>query len=113
DLSSVTTGDSDRDGALPGDEFFNVDKFPKAHFVSRRFRQDGKQVIADGTLTMKGVSKPVSLAVTVNPAVTGATMSVTSELNRLDFNVGSGDYADTSTIGETIKVDAQLKLAEK
>lgn len=113
DLASVVSGDSDRDGALPGEEFFNVAKFPVAHFVSSGFRQAGSDVIADGTLTIKGVSKPVSLKVTFAPAGTGATLGVTTTLNRLDYKIGEGEYADTSTIGADVKVKADLKLAAK
>ncbi|HEY8682719.1 MAG TPA: YceI family protein, partial [Rhodanobacter sp.] len=50
-LAGVKTGDKDRDGALPGADFFDVAKFPQAHFVSTGFHQNGAQVIADGNLT--------------------------------------------------------------
>ncbi|MBV8159234.1 MAG: YceI family protein, partial [Dyella sp.] len=53
DLSSVKTGDNDRDSALPGADFFNVAKFPKAHFVTTGFRQNGALVVADGNLTLR------------------------------------------------------------
>lgn len=113
DISSVATGDSDRDNALPGDEFFDTATFPKAHFVSTAFRQDGDKVIAEGTLTMKGVSKPVSLDVGFTPNGSDATLAVTTKLDRSDFNVGTGDYADTSTIGADVTVNGKLNLAAK
>ena len=113
DLASVKTGDKDRDGALPGSDFFNVAKFPKAHFVTTGFRQNGAQVIADGNLTLRGVTKPVSLNVSFKPAGTGATLDVAGTIKRLDFGVGGGDYADTSVIGGDVKVNAHLVLAAK
>lgn len=113
DLASVKTGDSDRDGALPGADFFNVAKFPKAHFVTTGFRQNGAQVIADGNLTLRGVTKPVSLNVTFKPAGTGATLDVAGSVKRLDFGVGGGDYADTSVIGADVKINAHLVLTAK
>ena len=113
DLSSVKTGDKDRDGALPTADFFNVAKFPKAHFVTTGFRQNGAQVIADGNLTLRGVTKPVSLNVTFKPAGTGATLDMAGTVKRLDFGVGGGDYADTSVIGGDVKVNAHLVLASK
>lgn len=112
-LASVKTGDSDRDGALPGPDFFDVAKFPKAHFVTTGFRQSGGKVIADGTLTLRGVTKPVSLEVTFKPQGSGATLDVAGTLQRLDFGVGTGDYADTSVIGGEVKVAAHLQLAAK
>ena len=112
-LASVKTGDKDRDGALPGSDFFNVAKFPQAHFVTTGFRQNGAQVIADGSLTLRGVTKPVSLMVTFKPQGNGATLDVAGTVKRLDFGVGTGDYADTSVIGADVKINAHLQLAPK
>lgn len=112
-LASVKTGDSDRDGALPGADFFNVSKFPKAHFVSTNIHQVGATVVADGNLTLRGVTKPVRLDVTFKPQGSGATLDVSGSVKRLDFGVGSGDYADTSVIGAEVKVAAHLQLAPK
>jgi polyisoprenoid-binding protein YceI len=112
-LASVKTGDNDRDTALPGADFFDTAKFPKAHFVTTGFRQSGGKVIADGTLTLRGVTKPVSLEVTFKPQAGGATLDVAGTVKRLDFGVGTGDYADTSVIGGDVKVTAHLQLAPK
>ena len=112
-LASVKTGDSDRDSALPGEAFFDAAKFPQAHFVTTGFRRSGNQVIADGTLTLRGVSKPVSLQVNFAPRVGGATLDVSGAVQRLDFGVGSGEYADTSVIGAEVKITAHLQLAAK
>ena len=113
DLTSAKTGDNDRDGALPGADFFNAAKFPQAHFVTTGFRQSGAQVIADGNLTLRGVTKPVSLNATFKPAGSGATLDVTGSVKRLDFGVGGGDYADTSVIGADVKINAHLVLTAK
>ncbi len=112
-LASVETGDSDRDSALPGEAFFDVAKYPQAHFVTTGFRKNGNQVIADGTLTLRGVSKPVSLQVGFAPQGSGATLDVSGAVQRLDFGVGSGEYADTSVIGAEVKITAHLQLAAK
>lgn len=113
DLSSAKTGDKDRDGALPGSDFFNAAKFPQAHFVTTGFRQNGAQVIADGNLTLRGVTKPVSLTVVFKPQGTGATLDVSGAVKRLDFGVGGGDYADTSVIANDVKINAHLVLTAK
>jgi polyisoprenoid-binding protein YceI len=113
ELASAKTGDSDRDGALPGADFFDVAKYPEAHFVSTGFRREGGKVIADGQLTLRGVTKPVSLAVEFRPQGGGATLDVATTLKRLDFGVGGGEYADTSVIGADVKVSAHLALTAK
>lgn len=113
DLASAKTGDKDRDTALPGADFFNVAKFPQAHFVTTGFRQAGAQVLADGNLTLHGVTKPVTLNVTFTPKGAGAALDVTGTLKRLDYSVGGGDYADTSVIAADVKVTAHLQLVAK
>lgn len=113
DLSSVETGDGDRDSALPDSDFFDIAKFPQAHYVTTGFRQVGSDVIADGTLSLKGISKPVSLKVTFSAKGDKATLDITSAVKRLDFNVGVGEYADTSTIGDDVKIKAHLELSVK
>lgn len=110
DLASVTTNDKDRDDALPGADFFDVGKFPNAHFVTRQFKRDGDRIIAEGTLTMKGASKPVNLEVVFASRDAGGTLDVTGKLKRLDFGIGGGEYADTSTIGDEILISAHLEL---
>mgnify|MGYP001556047803 CR=1 FL=1 len=112
-LASAKTGDSDRDSALPGKDFFDTTKFPTAHFATTGFRRQGEQVIADGNLTLRGVTKPVSLAVTFKPQGSGATLDVSGTVRRLDFGVGGGEYADTSVIGADVKIDAHLQLAAR
>lgn len=112
-LATAKTGDNDRDSALPGTDFFDVAKYPQAHFVTTAFHQQGNQVIADGMLTLRGVTKPVSLSVTFKPQGQAATLDVSGTVKRLDFGVGGGQYADTSVIGPDVKVTAHLVLAGK
>jgi polyisoprenoid-binding protein YceI len=113
-LASANTGDHDQDNALPGSSFFDVLKFPTAHFVTTGFHHDGKMLIADGQMTLRGVTKPMSLAVMWRSQASGnASLDVAGHLNRLDFGVGSGDYADTSVISDQVKVTAHLQLEPK
>jgi polyisoprenoid-binding protein YceI len=111
--ASVQTGDNDRDSALPGQAFFDVAQYPEAHFVTSGFHRNGSQVIADGKLTLRGVTRPLSLEVTFKPHAGGATLDVAGSVKRLDFGVGSGEYADTSVIGAEVRITAHLQLIAK
>ena len=113
DLASAKTGDHDRDTALPGSDFFDVTRFPKAHFVTTAFHRDGGTVTADGNLTLHGVTKPVRLTVDFTPTTAGATLDVKGTVQRLAFGVGGGDYADTSVIADDVTVTAHLNLVAK
>lgn len=61
----ATSGDTGHDGLnqkLLGGNFFNTSQFPEIRFVSTELTyQDGKPVAANGTLTLLGVSRPVTL----------------------------------------------------
>jgi polyisoprenoid-binding protein YceI len=115
DTTSASTGDSDRDSALPGADFFNATRYPQAHYVTTGFnRIDGSRVLAHGTLSLRGETRPLDLTVTFSPQADGtAQMDVTGTLKRLDWGVGGGEYADTSVIGNEVTVHAHLVLAPK
>ncbi len=93
DLSSVDTGNEQRDNDLRSTNFFDTDTHPKMTFVSTGIRADGDRFIVDGDLTIRGVTKPVSLTAEVNgfgPDPFGGTragFSATGEINRSDFGV--------------------------
>lgn len=65
DTTSVTTGHARRDELLRSDSYFNVARFPSMTFRSQNLRFSGdKPIGAEGELTLLGISKPVSLAIT-------------------------------------------------
>ena len=62
DMMSAKTGSSDRDGALPGDDWFAASKFAQATFTAKTFRDmGGGRYQAVGMLTMRGVTRPLVL----------------------------------------------------
>jgi polyisoprenoid-binding protein YceI len=110
DLTSANTSNQERDDTLRGPEFFNAKKQPQAHFLATKFRAaGGNRYIADGVLTLNGVSKPVPLSFTWT---TGAKTELTGEatLKRLDFSVGTGDWTDTDLLPNQVKVKTRLLL---
>ncbi len=111
DIASVDTANTERDRALPGKDFFDTAQFPRAHFVTTRFRKSANgEVLADGTLSLRGVTKPVTLVVKFSQTGNGATLDVDTDLKRLDFGIGGGDWADTSMIGNDVAVHGHLVL---
>ena len=65
DMKSVDTGSTLFNGHIQGEDFLDTAKYPTATFKSTAVRFEGdKPVAVDGTLTIKGVSKPVTLKVT-------------------------------------------------
>ncbi|HEX7369510.1 MAG TPA: YceI family protein [Rhodanobacteraceae bacterium] len=111
DIASLDTQNSERDHAALGADFFDTAKFPKAYFVTTAFHQaaNGK-VIADGELKLRGVIKPVALTVMFVPHGDSATLDVSAQLRRLDFGIGTGQWADPSMIGNAVDVHGHLVL---
>ncbi len=112
-LAGAKSGNSDRDSTLQGADFFNVGKFAQAKYSASRFRALGNnQFAADGTLELRGVSKPVTLTFTWTP---GAQPVLTGKatVKRLDFGVGGGDWADTKTIPNETAISTKVVLKAK
>lgn len=106
--ASVATGAADRDGALPGREWFNASNFPEAVFESDSVRHEGdNHYVAEGTLTLKGHTEPVTLPFTLDIAGDTAHAQGEVTINRLDYNVGEGDMAAAGVAGfeVTVKID--------
>ncbi|MCL1635290.1 YceI family protein [Luteimonas sp. SX5] len=109
-LAGAKTGNADRDSTLQGAEFFDVAKHAQARYTASKFRAlGGNQYAADGTLSLHGVSKPVTLTFTWTP---GAKPVLTGKatVKRLDFGVGTGDWADTKAIPNEVAVSTKVVL---
>ena len=114
DVRSVDTGIVKRDNHLRSAEFFNVEKYPEIIFKSRSVKQTGAQAgdIA-GDLTMRGVTKPVTLRVKLVSSLNETNQtrwSVTTDpLQRRDFNLMFAQSAETmSGIGQTVAVNIEI-----
>ena len=109
DMTSAATGDSSRDQALPQDDWFAAARFPKATFKAMSFRSlGGNRYQAVGDLTIRGVTKPLTLPFTL--VITGgvAKMNASVGLNRLAFGVGQGDWKTTEVVPGTVTVNISL-----
>lgn len=110
-LAGVTTANNDRDSELKGSAFFSVAKFPQARYTATKFRSlGGNQYAADGTLSLRGVSQPVTLTFTWTPGAQ-PVLSGKATVKRLDFGVGSGDWADTDLIPNEVAVSTKVVFA--
>lgn len=110
-LGSVNTQNGERDEVLVGDAFFDVARFPVAHYVTRSFSKDADgKVVAHGSLSMRGVTLPVDLEVNFQPNANGAILDVTTIVSRSSFHLG--DNPDWAGISTQIKVNGHLLLRQ-
>ncbi|WP_454832044.1 YceI family protein [Pseudoxanthomonas wuyuanensis] len=109
-LTGAKTGNDDRDSTLASSDFFNVAKFAQARYTASKFRAlGGNQYAADGTLSLRGVSKPVTLTFTWAPGAQ-PVLSGKATVKRLEFGVGGGDWADTGTIPDEVAISTKVVL---
>src|SRR5262245_47456246 len=94
DAASIDTRHPDRDKDLRSPNFFEVEKFPKITFTSTKVTAAGaNKAKVEGTLTIKGVSKPVTLDVDLlgtGPDAWGGYrggFEARTRINRQDYGV--------------------------
>ena len=116
DATSIDTGHAKRDAHLKGEEFFNVGKFPTLSYKATKLRFNGDKLSgADGELTMLGVSKPVSLAVSAfncgphpmnKKQMCGA--AATATIKRSDFGLS----AYVPAVGDEVKIVIEVEAVK-
>ncbi|GGD36019.1 YceI family protein [Pseudoxanthomonas indica] len=112
-LAGTKTGNDDRDSTLADADFFHVSKFAQARYTASKFRAlGGNQYAADGTLSLRGVSKPVTLTFTWTPGAQ-PVLAGKASVKRLDFGVGGGDWADPATIPNDVAISTKVVLKAK
>ena len=113
DVNSISTDNEMRDGHLKKPEFFDVEKTPTITFKSTSISKTAdKKYKLTGNLTMKGVTKPVTLDLTLTGIGKNmrtqkpiAGFKVTGTLKRTDFGVGTtpsavSDEIEIRAVGE-------------
>lgn len=112
DLSSVAAGTAERNDALISGEFFAVKSFPKAEFKSQAFRQvEGSRYEVDAELSIRGIVKTFTMPFTLVIEGDKAHMKGRLSLNRLDYKLGEGFWADKDFIGHEVVVLVDLTVS--
>ena len=117
DTTSVDTGSDIFNGHIQGADFLDTAKYPVATFKSTAVKFDGdKPVTIEGNLTLKGITKPVTLTVTSFKAMPHPMLKkealgadATAVIKRSDFNMGKYAPAVSDDVTLTISVEAIKK----
>lgn len=118
DANSLDTGDPARDERLRDEDFFAVAQYPTLTFKSDRFTFNGDKLVkADGQLTLRGVSQPVTLNFIQFKCGFHALYKVkyycagdaTATLNRSDFGI----TAYPGAISEQVKLSIEVEAAQE
>jgi polyisoprenoid-binding protein YceI len=117
DLSSINTGNADRDNDLRSANYFESDKYPTMTYRALDLRAEGDRYVADGELTVKEHTNPVPLEVEfhgINKDPWGGTrggLSATGEINRKDFGITFDMPMEGGglIVGDKIKIDLEIE----
>jgi polyisoprenoid-binding protein YceI len=121
DVASLTTNNAQRDNDLRSSYFLELDKYPTITFRSTRIepaREDGYALTGD--LTIKGITKPVTLNVQrygeMNDDMMGHRVAYSAEgqINRKDFGMEFDMLADNRlVVSHEIKIFVEAELVEQ
>src|SRR4051812_45152603 len=116
DLSSIDTGNADRDNHIRSADFFDVDHHQAMTYRSTGVRPRGDGYVLDGELPLKGVTKPLTLDLELGgfgPDPFGgvrAGFTAVGELKRSDFGVDFNAVLETGGGGVGDKVTLILEI---
>jgi polyisoprenoid-binding protein YceI len=118
DPTTIDTRDAGRDEHLRSADFFGTEEFGSITYVSTGIRRDGGSWVLDGDLTIKGVSRPVSLDLEFLGAVTdpwgGTRLGFTAggELDREDWGLNYNQALETGgvVIGKKVTLEIEAEL---
>lgn len=121
--ASIDTRTEARDTHLRSADFFDVETYPELRFVSTKIRRTDDGYTLTGDLTIKGITKPVTLTVTEEGAGVDpwgnhkVSFSATGKINRTDFGLtwNAALEAGGVLVSEEVRisVDAQLVLQQE
>ena len=116
DLTSINTGQEQRDQHIQSADFFEVETYPTMTYKSTGVRVEDGEYVLDGDLTLKGVTKSVPLRLELQgfgeDAYGGyrAGFTATGEINRSDFNVSFNAPLQNGGVVVGEKIQLQLEI---
>ncbi len=121
DIHSLDTNNAQRDAHLKSADFFDADNHSQLHFTGTKFEGNGDEAKLHGQLTIKGVTRPITLNVEVGGIVvdpygqTKAGFTVNGKISRKDFGLtwNAVTEAGQVVVSDEIKIQAEVQLVKQ
>ncbi|HEY4318000.1 MAG TPA: YceI family protein [Herbaspirillum sp.] len=112
DIAGFDLGDPEYNQEVMKKDWFNAAQFPKASFTAGSIKAagPGKFDVA-GKLTIKGKSADVSFPLTVRKDGAAQVFDGVLPIKRLAYNIGEGDWKDTSTVADEVVIKFHIVAA--
>lgn len=122
DIDSIDTNMAQRDAHLKSADFFDAENFPKLSFVSSSFTQkDDENYVLTGDLTLRGVTKSVTLSATYGGQMvdfygnTKAGFEISGKINRKDFGLNWSAVTEAGgvVVSDEVKLHINVQVAKQ
>ena len=113
DLASVDAGSKDANDEVIGKGWFNVKEFPKARFVSSSVKALGNNRFeAKGQMSIKGRTRDMTVPFSYKPDGANGVFEGVLPLQRTQFGIGEGPWADTSVVADEVPIKFRLVASQ-
>lgn len=116
EVDSIDTREAQRDGHLKSADFLDAATFPQVTFTSTKVEKDGSDLKVTGDLTIRGVTKEVTLAVESHGTNkdpwgnTKALFAAKTHINRKDFGVNFNAVLETGGVLVSDKIEIEIEI---
>jgi polyisoprenoid-binding protein YceI len=120
DINSINTNNTDRDNHLKSGDFFDAENNPKLTFKANSFTKDGEDYELTGDLSLRGVTKSVTLPAEFSGLMkdpwgnTKAGLNISGKINRKEWGLNWNSALETGgvLVGEDVKLNIELQLVK-
>ncbi|WP_207426089.1 YceI family protein [Pedobacter sp. SYSU D00535] len=121
DINSINTNNEQRDTHLKSADFFNAEEYAQLKFVGNKYEGDGEEAQLHGNLTIRGITKPVTVKVEFGGIVvdpygqTKAGFTVDGKISRKEFGLtwSAVTEAGAVVVSDEIKLHAEIQLVKQ
>lgn len=114
DVTSVDSSSRDRDEGMKQEEWFAAGDHPEARFRAERFERISEQRFkAIGQLTLKDSHRTLEVPFTWEQSGARSVLTAETEVQRGEFDIGTGEWTRDDTIGFTVTIRARLNLTRR
>lgn len=113
-LASIDTGNDDANDEVKDKAWFNTAQFPNAQFIASSIKAlGGNRFEARGKLTIKGKTLDVVAPFTFQQTGLQCIFDGALAINRLDYAIGTGLWADVSTVANEVSIKFHFVASNK
>lgn len=121
DINSIDTNNEQRDTHLKSADFFNAEEYGQLTFIGKRYQANGNEGTLEGDLTIRGITKPVTVTVEYGGTVvdpygqTKAGFTVSGKISRKEFglNWNAVTEAGQVVVSDDIRIQCEIQLVKQ